>query len=98
MAAMLRVGEVAPEDRDLSRLDLAGPGDEAHEGRFADAIGTDEPDHLPGGNVERDIAEGDDLAIAMGDPGEAGDGGGSGVGGSWRMGHGTLWGRGSPGG
>jgi hypothetical protein len=32
-------------------------------GRFASAVGTDEPDHLPGGDLERKVIQGDNGAV-----------------------------------
>ena len=46
------------------------PGDGAQQGRLAAARGAEHGEHLPGGEVERHVVDGDGVAVADGDVGE----------------------------
>jgi len=42
------IRDIAVQNADLPRLDLPHAGNEAQQGRLADAVGADEPDHAAG--------------------------------------------------
>jgi len=65
-AAVSRVPDVPLEDGHLALLHLLGSGDQGHQGRLADAVGSHDPDHDAARDVERDVVERDHLAVAVG--------------------------------
>ena len=68
------VGNVAAQRLYRSGLQSAYAGDQAQQGRFADAVRPDQADHAAGRNVERDIVERDRFTITLGDARDAADG------------------------
>ncbi len=68
--------EIAAKRMDAALLDDPHSGDKREQGRFADAVRPDHPDHPAGGDVEGQRVEGDHLAVAVRDPREAGGGAG----------------------
>ena len=69
------VGKVGAEHADGALLDLLGGGDQAEQGRFADAVRADDRDAGTGGDVERDLLQRHRPAIAVADARQR-DGGG----------------------
>ncbi len=63
---MLEVGDVPVEDGHPSLLQFLGAGDEGHQCRFADAVGTDDADHETSRNIKGDAVEGHCPAVAVG--------------------------------
>ena len=61
------VADVAVEHGHLALLQLLGAGDQRQQRRLADAVGADDADHDAARDVERDVVERDDLAVAVGD-------------------------------
>jgi hypothetical protein len=49
---------------DLAGVGLQHPEDDAHRGGLAGAVGPGEPEHLPLGDGERQVVEGDQVAAA----------------------------------
>jgi hypothetical protein len=49
-----RIRHVAAENKHFARLDLARSYDNAEQGRFADAIGSDQPDYAAGWHFKAD--------------------------------------------
>ena len=54
-----------PKTSTRAVLKRLGPGDQAEQGRFADAVRPDQPDHAPGGNIQRHAVEGHDAPVGM---------------------------------
>ena len=73
----MAVGNVGAEHADAALLDLLGGGDQAEQGRFADAVRTDDRDADAGGNVEGGVLQRHRPAIAVPHAGQR-DGGGGG--------------------
>jgi hypothetical protein len=63
-ADLVRHGSSAPAD--LASIGRQHPEDDAHGGGLAGAVGADEPEHLPLGDGEREVVEGDQVAVAAG--------------------------------
>ncbi len=72
-AAMARIGHVAAEHLDLSRLDRAGTGDQRQQARLADPVRADQPGHAARRDVDRDLVERTHLAVAQGHIPQAGN-------------------------
>jgi hypothetical protein len=51
---------------DLAGVGLQHPQHDPHGGGLAGAVGTDEPEHLALGDGERQVVEGDQVAVAAG--------------------------------
>ena len=68
--AVPRPGHVAAKDLDAALLQRAGTGNQGQQARLADTVRSDQPDHLPGRNVERHAVERAVPAIAERDVGE----------------------------
>ena len=68
------IRHVAVEDQDAAGLDLARTGNDSEEGRLADPVGADHPDHAAGREGDHDVVERGDAAIALRDAFQAGDG------------------------
>ncbi len=62
---MSNVRHVAAENVDASGLNPARPGDNAQERRFADAVGSDQADHVAGGKYEADVVERHCAAVTL---------------------------------
>ena len=75
------VGNVGAEDVDVALLDFLGGGDQAEQGRFADAVRADHRDAGSGGDVERGVLQRHRSAIAVPHAGQrdGGSGGHDGV-------------------
>ena len=69
-----RIRHIAAEHGDAAGLNLPRAGDDAEQCRFADAVGTDQPDHAVGRYLDRDAIERADLAVTLRDAVEARDG------------------------
>src|SRR5262249_14332312 len=70
---MRGIRHVSVEHRDLAGLDLAHPGDEAEQGRLADAVGPDHSHHAIGRNFEGEVVERERLTVAVRYPLDPGD-------------------------
>jgi hypothetical protein len=57
-------GSAAPAH--LAGVRFQHPEDDPHGGGLAGAVGPDEPEHLPLGDGERQVIEGDQVAVAAG--------------------------------
>ncbi len=64
---------VAAEHVDAALLQLLRSGNQSHQRRLADAVWTDDADHDPARNVERDVVERDGTAVAVSDVANRGD-------------------------
>ncbi len=58
---------IAVQDVDLPLLHPLGPGHQRQKGRLSYAVRADDPHHFTARDLEREMVEGDDLAIAMAD-------------------------------
>ncbi len=77
--AVALIADVATEDLDASALNLARAGDQVEQRGLADSVRPDQSDHDAGGNVDIDVAQRRDVAVAMGNPRHPDDGRGGGV-------------------
>ena len=64
-AAMFAIPHVAAKREDFALLDPANAGNEREQGGFADAVGSDEPDHATGRDRQSHVVERDRPPIAM---------------------------------
>ena len=62
---MSAFSHVATENFHTAVLDALGTRHEAQQRRLAHAIGSDQPGKTTGRDVERDVIEGDNVAISM---------------------------------
>ena len=65
LVAVARVADIAAQHLDAAVLQRLGAGNQAQQGRFADAVRPDQADHAAGGNIERQPVERDRPAIEM---------------------------------
>src|SRR5262245_13483528 len=72
---MALIRHISVEDGNVAALDLAHPGDEGEQSRFADAVGANQPRHALSRNIEREVVERERLSVAVSDPLEPGDNG-----------------------
>jgi hypothetical protein len=67
------IRHIAVEHQDAAGLDLARTSNDCEEGRLADPVGADHPDHAAGREGDHDVVERGDAAIALRDAFQAGD-------------------------
>ena len=65
--AVARFGHAATKAVHFATLEPLGPGDQAHQRRFAHPVRTDQPDHPAGRKIERQVRESHHLAILVRD-------------------------------
>ena len=70
---MARIGHVAAEHRDLSRLDRAGTRDQRQQARLADPVRADQPGHAARRDIDGNLVERTHLAVAQGHIPQAGN-------------------------
>ena len=70
---MVGIAHITAQYHDLTLLQASSPGEQRQQAGLAHPVGADQADHLAGRKVQTDIVQGEDFAVALGYPRDAGD-------------------------